>query len=411
MPRIGVIADDLTGAMDSGLQFGKRGIETLVPISWERLPEADVIVVDTETREASASVAYGRLRRVASHFQAEHVYKKVDSTMRGNVGFELRALSEVLQPRGIVIAPAFPANGRTTLRGHQLVEGKPLELTFFAHDPRWPMRESHLPTLLMEQAGADVGLVGLAVVERGPEALIQWLASCADRYVVVDAVSDGHLAVVAEAVVRLEDEWLPCGSAGLAAAWADALHLVGSSSERVRSGDSGPVLVVAGSRNDATRHQLAYAVQRWSLKRVDLDVGNLWSPEREMARVAAQIMPALSAGRDAMVTATFSPLAAGREALVADLLGAVVAEVAEGVRLGGLFATGGDVSIAVCRALGVQALRIVDEVQAGVPGGRLVGGGCAGLRVVTKAGGFGDQRVLLDALAYLHGAPAGGARQ
>ena len=405
MPRIAVIADDLTGAMDSGLQFGKRGLETLVPISWEHVPEGEVAVIDTETREAPATTAHRRLCAVAERLRAEHVYKKVDSTMRGNVGYELRALADILQPRGIVIAPAFPGIGRTTVHGRQHVDGRALELTFFGHDPRWPMRESHLPTLLMEQAGAEVGLAGLDVVDAGRDALMRRLSACGESYVVVDAVLDHHLATIAEAVVGLQGEWLPCGSAGLAAAWADALALDSESPPRVRPHDARPVLVIAGSRNDATRRQLTYATDALALPRVDLDVNHLWTLDAEVARMAESATRTLLTGQDVAISATCSPLAAGRESTVADLLARVAARVAADVDLGGLFVTGGEVSIAVCRALGVEALRILDEVQIGVPGGLLIGGEYDGLKVVTKAGGFGDDSVLVDALAYLHDLP------
>ncbi len=111
MPNIALIADDLTGAMDAGLQFGKRGLRALVPLGWQALPDAEVLVVDTDTREATASEAHRRVGLVAGALCGRTLFKKVDSTMRGNVGYELRALLEVLSPRAIVVAPAFPGGG------------------------------------------------------------------------------------------------------------------------------------------------------------------------------------------------------------------------------------------------------------------------------------------------------------
>jgi len=121
-------------------------------------------------------------------------------------------------------------------------------------------------------------------------------------------------------------------------------------------------------------------------------------------RLAEECLAHLGRRHDVVLTASLAPLVAGRGGAVASLLGGVVAEVVGRAALGGLFITGGDIAVATCRALGVQALAIAHEVQAGVPGGRLVGGRADGLRVVTKAGGFGDERAILDALDYLHGA-------
>ena len=222
---LAIIADDLTGAMDTGLQFSKRGLETLVAMHWDHLPEADVVVIDTDSRAAQTAEARERLLGVARLVKGHTLYKKVDSTMRGNVGQELRALLEVLHPRGIVVAPAFPQEGRTTLQGIQRVEGVPLDRTFYAHDPRWPMRESHLPTLLGQQSGEKVGHVGLELVGKGVDALVGALQDRAERVVVVDALEQAHLRTIAQALLRLGQGWLPCGSAGLAEEWAEALDL------------------------------------------------------------------------------------------------------------------------------------------------------------------------------------------
>jgi len=201
MPGIALIADDLTGAMDSGLQFGKRGLPTLVAMSPERLPDAEVLVVDTDTREARATEAYRRVGEVARALAGRRLYKKVDSTMRGNVGYECRALLEALRPRAIVVAPAFPQGGRTTRDGIQRVDGKPLELTPFAHDPRWPMRQSHMPTLLLQQAGREVGHVPLQEVERGPEALAAALEARPEPLIVADALEDHGMPLIVDPVM------------------------------------------------------------------------------------------------------------------------------------------------------------------------------------------------------------------
>jgi D-threonate/D-erythronate kinase len=402
MVRLAVIADDLTGAMDTGLQFSKHGLETVVSMSWEHLAEAEVVVVDSETRESPATEAYQRLRVLAPLLGDRLIYKKVDSTLRGNVGYELRALHDARHPRAIVVAPAYPASGRTTREGHQQVKGKPLELTFFAHDPRWPMRESHLPTLLMQQSGREVDLVTLDSVEAGPLALQDALRRCHARTIVVDALTEEHLGIIARALVALGPEWIPCGSAGLAEEWVGALGLRRARADLGPQSDPGPALVVSGSRNDATAAQLRLAEQTLALARVELDPQRCYEAEREMDRLAEASLAMLRAGRDSILSATFSPLSSGLGPLVTRVLAGAVQRIVAHQRLGGLFLTGGDTAVGICRALGVMALRIGAEVQPGVPGGQLRGGRGEGLWVVTKAGGFGDERAILVALDYLH---------
>jgi len=405
MRDIALLADDLTGAMDSGLTFGRRGLVTLVPLAPGAWPGAQVLSVDTDSREAPAAEAMRRVTRAAEAVRGRLLFKKVDSTMRGNVGYELRALQATLRTRGIVVAPAFPRSGRTTLGGVQRVDGRPLELTPFRHDPRWPMAQSHLPTLLMQQSGREVGWLGIEIVERGPQALTAALSACPEPIVVVDALTEAHLQTIAAAVVALGDRWLPCGSAGLAEAWADALGLGGEAGWPWPEPEPRPVLLAAGSRNEVTVAQLRAAIDERGLAAVEPDPGQWWDAQREVARLAEECLRELARGRDVVLTSSFIGLVAGRGESVADLIAQTVARVRVDVQLGGLFLTGGDIAVAACRTLGAQALSIRHQVQPGVPGGELVGGGAAGLRVVTKAGGLGDGRAALDALDYLHGRP------
>jgi len=407
MLRLGVIADDLTGAMDTGLQFSKHGLETLVSMSWHRLPDAEVVVIDTDTRDVQPSVARERVLATARALSGRVIYKKVDSTMRGNVGIELCALQEALGSRCVVVAPAYPPGGRTTLRGRQMLYGKPLEQTFFARDPRWPMRESHLPTLLMQQTGEEVGHIGLEDVVLGTEALVSALRARPEPLLVVDALEQSHLRAIAEALVELGSAWLPCGSAGLAEEWVEALGLRGTVAASGPGKIAGPVLVVSASRNEVTLAQLRLAVGERGLARVDVDPWRCHELEEEAARLSRECLAEIEKGRDVILAASFSPLVPGASGLVTQALSGAAAQVARHQGLGGLFLTGGDVAIATCRRLGADGLRIVHEVQPGVPGGQLVGGQHDGMWVVTKAGGFGDERAVLDALAYLHGAGCG----
>jgi D-threonate/D-erythronate kinase len=397
--------------MDTGLQCSKYGLETVVSWDGRALPDAEVLVLDTDSRAAPASEAAQRLCRAAQAIGDRLAYKKVDSTMRGNIGYELRALTDILEPRAIVVAPAFPQSGRTTLDGHQRVHGQRLEHTFFAHDPRWPMTESHLPTLLMQQAGREIGHIGLETVTTGAEALMGALEACQQEIMVVDALDSCHLLAIAQALVRLGPAWLPCGSAGLAEAWVQALNICRTSAseqadDRQRTSHppgGGPVLILSGSRNDATVEQLRVARERLHIPCVELDAERFFDAERELARLVSASLKVLCGGQDVILTSTFSPLVPGGGPLIARILAEATAQIAGQVPLAGLFVTGGDIAVEVCRSLAVRGLRISQEVQTGIPGGQLLGGKQKGLWVVTKAGGFGDADAIVDAIRYLCG--------
>lgn len=401
--RLGIIADDLTGAMDTGLQFSKQGFETLVSMSWKRVPDAQVVVMNTDSRAIGASEARQRLLTVARMLEGRILYKKIDSTMRGNVGFELRALADIRHPRCIVVAPAFLQGGRTVRDGYLCVNGKLLELTSFARDPRWPMQQSHLPTILMQQWGRRVGHIGIDTLDRGIDETMAALRARAESLVVVDALEREHLRTLASALVRLGEQWIPCGSAGLAEEWGRCLERERRTIPSIPRPE-GPVLVVSGSRHEATRSQLEHVCSAQGLVRVELDPEGCYDAEHEIERLADACARALAEGHDAVLTASFSKLLAGAGDLVSRVLSGTVVRVASQQHLGGLFLTGGDTAVACCRGLEVQAIRILSEVQPGIPCGTFVGGPWDRLWVVTKAGGFGTKYAVQDSLDYLHGA-------
>ena len=147
------IADDLTGAIETGAKFAGCGLEARVTtdLAVAGAPEIPVLVVDTESRHLTAELA-GRTvyESVASalRFAPWLVYKKTDSTLRGNIAAEFRALLALMPQRPLVYAPAYPEMGRTVRRGRLFVGGLPVNESIFATDPMDPVRESDIVALL-----------------------------------------------------------------------------------------------------------------------------------------------------------------------------------------------------------------------------------------------------------------------
>src|SRR5215210_7261990 len=147
---IAVIADDLTGAADAGVQLVRAGYRTAVVFHGEEAPTADIdaISFDTDSRTTPAGLAAKRVAEVARVVRsARVVYKKLDSTLRGNVAVELAAAFGAAGRKRTIVAPAFPDAGRITVRGIQLVHGVPVDETEVRDDPQTPVREAHVPIL------------------------------------------------------------------------------------------------------------------------------------------------------------------------------------------------------------------------------------------------------------------------
>ncbi|MFB6135226.1 MAG: four-carbon acid sugar kinase family protein [Halobacteriaceae archaeon] len=395
-----VVADDLTGAADTGGRFAARGFETAVATG-DRTPDAPVLVVDTDSRYADGGVAADRVADAVASHPADVVYKKVDSTLRGNVAAEVDAAVEAAGAALALVAPAFPAAGRTTVGDLHLVDGDPVAATAVADDAGGAVASSRLTDLLADSV-CEVAHLPLETVAAGADAVADFLAERSPTpgdplAVACDAARAVHLDAVAAAGARRDDA-LYVGSAGLAG--------------HVRLGTDAGVLGVVGSTAPETLSQLDALP--------DGAVVHVADPlsEGAAATAADRAVETLADRGRAVVTAARSP--ADREATVADgrergfseaetatRVAATLAEAAAAVvdwaSPGGLFLTGGAVARTVLEALGGDGVRLAGrEVAAGVPVGRVAGGDADGLPVVTKAGGFGDGATIvncLDALA------------
>ena len=404
MRKFAIIADDLTGAMDTGGQFARDGFHTLVHFLQAPPAVGEVAVVDTESRELSPEEAYGRVRKAAEALRGVPVYKKVDSTLRGPLGQELDALMDALGLEKAVVCPAFPAAGRTVLEGRLRVHGVPLLQTEFARDPLCPPTD-HIGSLLARQSRRPVGEVPLQEVRRGADALAESLAARSEALLVVDALEPEDLAVLARAVGRMGEGVVACGSAGLAQALPGGLGLrPAGRPPRTRKAQGRPVLVVAGSQREVTRRQIRAAEGRGAAL---VHLAPL-PTEDEARRALVQATEHLQAGRDVILTTAFQPPLPGQERAVAQHLGRLAAAVASQHAPGGWVLTGGAVAFAVCQALGIGSLEIGGEVAPGIPFGWVADGPWEGTPLVTKAGGFGGEDALAAAIAFLHGGEGNG---
>ena len=213
-----IIADDFTGALDTGAQFSSRGIDTFVVeidhFQVEKVPkDTQVLVVDSRTRHASAEEAYDRIAKIVGTGQQLGIrllYIKVDSTMRGNIGSSLAAAIDTWGRNAMcVFAPAFPALQRLTIDGHQYVDGEPLENTEMKNDPFTPVKSGYLPELIAYQTNILTECVD-------SDKLKTIDCECTSRkIVVVDAKCEADMNTIAS-YLYCKPQIIMSGSAGLA---------------------------------------------------------------------------------------------------------------------------------------------------------------------------------------------------
>lgn len=389
-PRWLILADDLTGAADTAIAFASRG--WAASVAWGgAAPEEAVLALDADSRRLPAPDAAARhVALLATHGPGRlGLFKKIDSTLRGQPAAELAATLRALPGRMALVAPAFPRQGRTTEQGRILLHGQALEETpLWAREHSYPsadlravlagegLRVRHAPI------GALGGMLRAAIAE-GIEALV------------CDAAEEADLAAIVQTARPFATRLLWVGSAGLAHALAEAEPGLAPAAPRPRV--AGGILTVVGSLAEASRDGVALLHEDPALVRFTMAPGMLRTgPDGPGWRSAARaVAMALAAGQDVLATIAGSsegPDVELTRSLAALLAGAPLA----GAPPAALIATGGETALALLDAFGITSLRLLEEIEPGVPLGL-----ARAMPVITKAGAFGDAGTLPRCLTYL----------
>jgi uncharacterized protein YgbK (DUF1537 family) len=304
------IADDLTAALEVGAQFANFGIQSCVTTEREIAdwPDALALVIDTETRHLPENEAAAIVRGVASgarRFNPWLVYKKTDSTLRGNIAAEFRAMVEAMPGKPLVYAPAYPEMGRTVRGGRLFVHGIEVHRSAFANDPMDPVRTSNIAELL------------------GGVAVKVW-----------DGESSDDIAAAAREILAHDPPALAAGPASLAGALAAAIALRPGNRDSPALPRLPRCLVVNGSRHPDSAVQIAFAREHQCLD-------------------------------DEWIYVEHSPRGSG--IVRAANLGEHVRFLLRTAALDGLIVFGGDTAFGILHALGGRRFEACGEVVPGVP--------------------------------------------
>lgn len=405
-----IIADDLSGAADCAIAFASAGLRTVVTLDpGHDTGQADVIALDTDTRRLSPdeaarrSVAAGRRLMTGE----QRLYKKIDSTLRGNWAAEVAGLHAVA---GLaIVAPAFPATGRTTLDGRVWVNGQSLEGT-----DTWQLEhagQSADPDAMLQAAGLRTAKLPLAQVRGDAAALAERIVHYAGgdcQALIVDAESGDDLRRLARATLPLGDSLFWVGSGGLAREIAALIAAPEPATQPVVTAldRQGPILVLVGSLSAVSERQCAVLGERAGLQPLTVAPEVLREGPRHPAWASWQqrVGDCLARGDDLLLRIgrdqRFDP---AEGALLSTALAALVHPHFH--QVGGLVATGGETARAMLAAVGIGSLRLQREIEAGVAFGSPVAsrdGHRPG--IVTKAGAFGSDHALYAAWSHLRGA-------
>ena len=412
----GAIADDFTGATDLAGLLARSGVPVSLRLGVpEQAPvdAAQIEIIALKCRTAPVACAVAETRAALAWLQAAGAQRffwkycsTFDSTSQGNIGPVAEALMADLATDQTIYCPAFPENGRSIFMGNLFVGEQPLAESPMKDHPLTPMKDSNLMRLLAPQVTRSVGLANrMTVAKGGLRARLAELKAQGVAHVVVDAVSNEDLTLIAEACQSMT--LLTGGSAvamPLPVLW-QAQGLLPQGTAAAFRAPQGPALILSGSCSAMTNAQVAAYLAEgrpgFQLNPADLAEHG---PGAALDWLAAQAPDAAP-----LIYATAAPDAvrAAQDRLGVDRAGQVVeqalATCAVAARDRGtrrFVVAGGETSGAVAKALGIARLHIGPEIAPGVPWGGAVSGG-QDVAITLKSGNFGREGFFAQALGML----------
>jgi len=429
MPQVVVVADDLTGANATGVLLGKNGLSTNTLLDWDNIGhlDCDCLLCPIDSRGLDEASAYDRVYKAASLLKSPRIKlysKRMDSTLRGNLGAETDAILDALGDGWIAIAVAcFPQAKRATVGGRLLVDLVPLHLTEVAADPRNPINTPIVEELFRRQTKYDTRVVYIEDVSKGPAHLAKLVEKAAGegvRILIFDAISAGDLDKIARGVAQSGVKFVAVDPGAFTAACAKVL-VKGAIAESM---PPKKILSVVGSVNGVASTQVLKFLSTTKCYNVFIDtdriVGSVGEREAEIRRVRMEvnarangfeILSIVGSGVypqsriDFAKHAESSGMSAGEiSSTINDSISEIVAGIlSDNPCIAGLYTCGGDISVAVCNRLGVYALKLHAEVVPLASFGELKGGPFDGLKFITKGGMVGDEGALVTCIEYLRG--------
>lgn len=426
---IGIIADDLTGANDTALQFMLNKADTHILLNTEVEPaksdSSQVWAIATESRNIAPEFAFEKVK-LATQYLVEKVnpdyfYKKIDSTIRGNISIEVMSMLEVLNWDAALIMPAFPQENRITVGGYHLLKGVPIERTEMARDPHSPIFESHLPTLLQAQLGNNlkelVGSIDLKTILDGAGPILQSLNKLIEsgvKIIVADAVSITDLEQIVLAMQKSNYKILPVGNAAAGKVLSNEWIPKDEFSEVLPVKlPKLPKFIVSGSATQITMSQIDKYEQSEDFEEnslvielgmdtilegvqeelVDRIVSNLVNSNVVLVHTSKLLNNFDGFSEDTM-KADLSK--SGLAGAITDFLATLTKRVLSKTRAI-LITLGGETSYKCCNAINANQLKLIDEV---LPAIALSKNATSDQWLVTKSGNLGGVNTLIEILNY-----------
>ena len=436
MSKIIIVADDLTGANANGSLLAGKGFSAATCLDlkqWdaEYFSEFDAVTLNTDSRllpqeQAKKKVYDGFSLLLKSTNMPQVLSKRIDSTLRGNMGAEIEAALKAVDDRKLssepalaVVVPAFPASLRYAVGGYLVVNGMPLEQSPIAKDPIRPITTSRFVDIIAQQTALPIGYIPLDTVMQGADATrqaVEKLKKEGKRIITCDAVTDNDINVIAQALKDVTVPVVAIDPGPFTAAMADARI-----PQKVRHELDDHALVVVGSITELIRRQMEALRLARKCAIIKADSRLLVNPatkKQAVANVVSQVLAKIGTAEVYGVCTVERPedvislddLAAEYSISnheVSERINVGLAEIGEALlqhpelNIGGIYTSGGEVTVAMARQLGVSGFSVRDEVLPLAVYGRLIGGKYPNFPMITKGGFVGNEQAIVECINYL----------
>ena len=422
----GIIADDLTGANDTALQFHLEGADTQILLSNVidplNIKNTQTWAISTESRNVDPQEAYNRVCDATKMFveklNPDYFYKKIDSTIRGNIAVEVLGMLSIIGWDAAVVCPAFPSECRVTVGGYHLLKGIPIERTEMARDPHSPIRESHIPTLLKSQILPEyqnlIASIELKTIMKGAGPILKRINELVEegkKLIVADAVSTVDIEQIALAINKTDYKILPAGTSAFAHALADLWFADLDTQHITKTFPKLPKFIVSGSATQITANQIDKLEQCDDFDNIlfiSLDLNTVLNGVTEdlINRIVTNL------GEDNIVVVHTSHLISNFDGFSEDSLNAELTKATLASKITDFLAEltkqviarkdlilitlGGETSCKCCKAIGADQLQLIDEVAPAIA----LSMDHNAQWIVTKSGNLGGVNTLIDILKY-----------
>ncbi|MBB6454597.1 uncharacterized protein YgbK (DUF1537 family) [Salirhabdus euzebyi] len=423
--KVGVIADDLTGANGTGVKLTQQGLKTFTNFNDKEIniPEIDAAVcIDTDSRYTSPECAQERVReaiRKLQKWETDIICKRIDSTFRGNIGPEIDVLLDHITDTVGIIVPSFPATNRIVTGGYMLVNGIPLQESDVANDPVTPLCDSYLPSILNKQTKQKVELIPLNKVSEGSLVIEKEISNHIQngaRLILCDAITEEHIESIAESMTKIKHKQLiPIDPGPLTNYFVEK-------TSNLQEQDKAKILVSIGSATSVTQGQIQFLVNKLKAKPIFVQPSKLatfsneWN--EEVTRVVREATKIVNKESVIIVTTNhpdfpkidfkrISKLEGVSDDLLAKRITDGLAEISKQIlqysngSIKGCFFSGGDVTSSFCKNVKASGINLIDEIMPLVAFAEIADGEFDGLPIVTKGGLIGDSTAIYESIIYL----------